>query len=475
MRDHLEQPRGRGHVPVGASTGAAGGAACGDLVRISVRADGDRVTEAGFDASGCAAAIAAGSAAVELVAGRLLLDAARVDADAIARELGGLLPAKRHAAELAEDALHRALGGAARMAEVPAPGGSRVLVAMSGGVDSTVAALLCRDAGDEVVGVTLELWADAENDGERSCCSAGAVRSARALAHSLGIPHLTLDLREEFRAGVVERFLADHAAGLTPNPCVRCNGDVRLDGMVELAGRLGARALATGHYARVHGDGLGPLVRVAADVTKDQSYMLAAVAPQTLARLRFPLGELTKPQVRELAARAGLPVAGKRDSQDLCFLAGTTRPAFLARHAGLDAGAGEIVDSAGAVLGAHPGHHEFTIGQRRGLGIAAPEPLYVIAKDAGANRVVVGSRRELNARRVTVRDATLHRDGAAIDRVKLRYRSRPLGGRIAAPAGPGEHERLELELTEAVEGAAPGQTACLMAGDLVVGEATIAA
>jgi tRNA-specific 2-thiouridylase len=256
---------------------------------------------------------------------------------------------------------------------------------------------------------------------------------------------------------------------------VRCNGDVRLDGMVELAGRLGAGALATGHYARVHDDPLGPLVRVAADGAKDQSYMLAGVAPGTLARLRFPLGELTKPEVRALAEKAGLPVAAKRDSQDLCFLAGTTRPAFLARHAGLRAGTGEIVDTSGVVVGAHPGHHEFTIGQRRGLGVAAAEPLYVIGKDAATNRVVVGSRRELRSRKVAIRDATLLRDGAAIDRVKLRYRSRPLGGRIAGDAAAGAHAHLELELTEPVEGAAPGQTACLMAGDLVVGEATIAA
>src|SRR5207245_5347521 len=179
--------------------------------------------------------------------------------------------------------------------------------------------------GNEAVAVTLELWSDPENDGERSCCSAQAVRGARALAHELGMAHFSVDLREEFRAGVVDPWLAEHAAGLTPNPCVRCNGSVRLDAMLDLAQRLGAAALATGHYARVR-DGL---LRIAADPAKDQSYMLAALAPASLARMRFPLGELTKPEVRALAAQADLPVASKADSQDLCFLAGTDRASFL--------------------------------------------------------------------------------------------------------------------------------------------------
>src|SRR5205807_3395235 len=164
---------------------------------------------------------------------------------------------------------------------------------------------------------------------------------ARSLAHSLGMPHLSIDLRGEFRAGVVEHWLTDHAAGLTPNPCVRCNGSVRLDAMLELGERLGARTLATGHYARVHD---GPLLRVAADERRDQSYVLSALAPGSLARLRFPLGHMCKPEVRRLAREAGLAVAGRRDSQDLCFLAGTRQDAFLARHGGLGARSGAVVN-----------------------------------------------------------------------------------------------------------------------------------
>jgi tRNA-specific 2-thiouridylase len=471
LQQHLSAPVGRGHLPDRAATGAAGGAACGDLVRVSVAVEDEHVADAGFDAAGCGATLAAGSAAVSLVRGRALLDALRVGPDAIAGELGGLGPGKRHAAELAADALARALGAAARADARLAPAPGRVLVAMSGGVDSAVAALLETRAGSEVAAVTLELWADPANDGERSCCSAQAVRGARALAHRMGIPHLTMDLREEFRAGVVQPFLDDHAAGLTPNPCVRCNGHVRLDAMLALAERLGAEAgLATGHYARVR-DGL---LHTAADPAKDQSYMLAATAPATLARLRFPLGELTKPEVRALAAEAELPVASKADSQDLCFLAGTDRASFLARHGGQRGRPGEIVRRDGRVLGRHRGHQHYTVGQRRGIGVAAAEPLYVLATDAASNRVTVGTRADLRAERVVVREATLYRDGAAVDRVKLRYRSRPLPARVAGAPPAGAHRRLELELGEPVDGAAPGQTACLMAGDAIVGQAPIA-
>jgi tRNA-specific 2-thiouridylase len=467
---HLTSPQGRGVVPAGAFTATVGGGACCDTVTVSLATDGERITGAGFSADGCGAAHAAGSAVVALVRGAPVLDAARIGPREIAAELGGLSPGKLHAAEVAADALARSLGAAAaaRGALAP-PRGGRTLVAMSSGVDSTVAALLCAAEG-ETIAVTLELWADPENDAERSCCSASAVSQARSLAHSLGLPHFTLDLREPFRSGVVDPFIAAYAAGETPNPCVGCNGHVRLDAMLELADRLGCAALATGHYARVR-DGL---LRAAADPAKDQTYMLAALAPASLARMRFPLGGLTKPAVRELAAAARLPVAGKRDSQDLCFLAGTDRPRFLARHGGIAARHGEIVDRDGTVLGHHDGHEAFTVGQRRGLGVAAGEPLFVIDKDPGGNRVVVGPAAALRTDRVRVRGARLHAPGARVDRVKLRYRSRPLPARVAGEPAAGSHRALTLELAEPVAGAAPGQLACLMDGELIVGWATIA-
>jgi len=466
---HLTSPQGyRREAQFAAEVG---GFQCCDRVRLAVTVQRDRITDAGFDAEGCGAATAAGSAAVTLARGRRLLEAARIGPREIAAELGGLSPAKLHAAELASDALARALGAAARESASLAPGG-RTLVAMSGGVDSSVAALLCGRGGDTVA-VTLELWSDPENDGERSCCSATAVSQARALAHAIGMPHFTLDLRPEFRAGVVEPFIAGYAGGETPNPCVGCNGHVRLDAMLELADRLGCAALATGHYARVVSEPSGPLLRVAADPAKDQTYMLAALAPDSLARMRFPLGELTKPEVRRIAADAGLPVAAKADSQDLCFLAGTDRARFLERHGGIEDRPGAIVHVDGRELGRHRGQHRFTVGQRRGVGVADSEPLYVLDKDPHSGRVVVGPSAALRTRRVAVRAARLHRPGARVDRVKLRYRSKPLRACVAGDPPPGRHPRLALELDEPVLGAAPGQLACLMDGELVVGWGTI--
>jgi tRNA-specific 2-thiouridylase len=474
LASHLETPVGRGHTPADAFTGAAGGAACGDLVRISLALDArdpeGRVLDAGFDASGCGAAIAAGSATVELLRGTPLLDAARIGADEIAAELGGLSAAKRHAAELAADALHRALGAAAREGARLEPVAERTLVAMSGGVDSAVAALLSARGGEQVVAVTLELWSDPENDGERSCCSAQAVRGARALAHGLGVPHLSIDLREEFRAGVVEHWLADHARGETPNPCVRCNGSVRLDAMLALGERLGSETLVTGHYARVEDD----LLRIAVDPVKDQSYVLAGLAPASLARLRFPLGGLRKEQVREIARREGLAVARKPDSQDLCFLAGTGLPRFLERHGDLQAVAGPIVDRRGCELGEHRGSRSYTIGQRHGLGIGGGEPLYVLATDAGANTVTVGPREALLSGSVAVRELTLRRAGAMVDHVKVRSRGRRIPCRLAGDLAAGGHAAATVELARPIERTAPGQVACLYAGELIVGYGTIA-
>ncbi|HEX5593875.1 MAG TPA: tRNA 2-thiouridine(34) synthase MnmA [Solirubrobacterales bacterium] len=474
----------------GAFTGAAGGAACGDLSRISFLVDDGRIHSVTFDAEGCGATRAATAAVAETIDGSPVLDAALIDIDTIDEAIGGLTPAKRHAAQLATDALHRALQGVASsslplipdsggLATSPKMGGQsskpkRVAVAMSGGVDSAVAALLAREEGAGVVGITVKLWSDPETDGAKACCSPEAVLGARGLAHQLGIPHFTLDLEEDFRRRVVDRFIGGYAGGQTPNPCILCNGEVRLAAMIDLAERLGAERLLTGHYARIVDDADGPLLATAADQAKDQSYMLAALPPELLGRLGFPLTELTKPEVREIAARYGLAVARKAESQDLCFLAGQGKGGFLRRHGGLRERDGAILDSAGRTLGRHRGHHDFTVGQRRGIGVSAPEALYVLATDAGANTVTVGTRAELEKRSVRVRDAVLHRDGSAVDAVKLRYRSRALPATVPA-AGRGRHSSLEVELAEAFPGVAPGQTAVLMAGDRIVGHGTISA
>src|SRR5213080_2081090 len=321
---------------------------------------------------------------------RLTLDGDRIasaEAEGLERPLEGLALLDAAAVggdELAVDALANALGPVFRA--TPEPG--RVAVAMSGGVDSAVALLR---AGPDAVGVTLRLWLDPRGpDAERACCSPEAVLAARATCHALGLPHVTLDLREEFRRAVVDPFVRGYARGETPNPCTRCNGGFRFAQLLAFARRAGASRLATGHYARtVERDGRRLLAR-AVDAQKDQSYMLAQLDPSQLDRISFPLGEQTKADTRAEAERAGLAAARRSESQEACFLAGDDYRAFLARQ-GLEARAGLILDEDGAELGRHSGYWRFTPGQRKGLGVSATEPLYALRSEAKTNTVVVGS------------------------------------------------------------------------------------
>jgi tRNA-specific 2-thiouridylase len=241
--------------------------------------------------------------------------------------------------------------------------------------------------------------------------------------------------------------------------------------MLELGERLGAQTLATGHYARVE---QGRLLRIASDVAKDQSYVLSALSPDSLARMRFPLGEMRKEQVRGLARAAGLEVARKPDSQDLCFLAGTRHSAFLERHGELGERPGPIIDSLGAVLGEHRGAHSYTVGQRHGLGIGAAQPLYVLQTDTLANTVTVGPRDALLAAELPVRELTLHRHGECVDGVRVRSHGRRLQCRLSHGLDAGRHASARIELAQPSERTAPGQIACLYAGELVVGYGTIA-
>ena len=396
---------------------------------------------------------------------RLSLEGDRIvgaEADGLERPLEGLTVLEAAAVggdELAVDALANALGQVFR-AE-PKPG--RVAVAMSGGVDSAVALLR---AGEDSIGVTLRLWLDPQGpDADRACCSPEAVLAARRTCHRLGIPHVTLDLREEFRRAVVQPFVRGYAAGLTPNPCIRCNGSFRFAELFAFAERAGAERLATGHYARiVERDGRLLLAR-AADERKDQSYMLARLDPRFLDRLWFPLGEQSKDATRAEAATAGLEAAGRAESQEACFLAGGDYRDFLARH-GLDAEDGPIVDEEGTELGRHDGVWRFTPGQRKGLGVAAEEPLYALRSDAATNTVVVGPRAALATTTVAVR-GRLH---LPLERAeaKLRYRSPAMGARIETLEGG-----FRLRLDRPAYGVAPGQAAVLYDDEAVVGAGTI--
>jgi tRNA-specific 2-thiouridylase len=292
------------------------------------------------------------------------------------------------------------------------------------------------------------------------------VIAARETCHRLGVPHVTLDLREEFRRAVVAPFVRGYARGETPNPCTRCNGGFRFAELLAFVRRAGAEQLATGHYARiVERDGRLLLAR-GADAAKDQSYMLAALDPRRLARVTFPLGEQDKETTRGEAERAGLAAARRPESQEACFLAGDDYRAFLTRH-GLESQEGPIVGEDGSELGRHNGFWRFTPGQRRGLGLAAPEPLYVLGTRPSTNAVVVGPRASLGCTVVTAR-GRLYAEAERVE-VKLRYRSRAVAARVEPTA-----RGFRLALDEPAYGVAAGQAAVLYDGDTVVGYGLIA-
>ena len=403
----------------------------------------------------------------ELAFVRLVVEGDRIveaDAPRMAKPLDGLTLLQAAAVPgemLAADALANALAEVFRAEPDP----DRVAVALSGGVDSAVALLR---AGPKAIGVTLRLWLDpAGPDSERACCSPEAVIAARETCHALGLPHVTLDLREEFRRAVVDPFVASYARGETPNPCGRCNGEFRFAELLAFADRAGAAKLWTGHYARiVERDGRRLIAR-AADPDKDQSYMLAPLDPTLLDRIEFPLGEQTKTATRSEAGAAGLEVAERRESQEACFLAGDDYRSFLERS-GLAPTEGAIVDEGGTELGRHDGVWRYTPGQRRGIGIAAAEPLYALRTDAATNTLVVGPRGSLACSTVEVR-GTLH---APVERVeaKVRYRSPALPAEVTATA-----DGFTLELARPAYGVAPGQIAVLYDDDAVVGCGVVSA
>lgn len=394
-----------------------------------------------------------------VVDGDLILEA---DTPGLTRSLAGLTLLEAAAVPgetLAADATANALA----QVFTATPAAERVVVAMSGGVDSAVALLR---SGANAVGVTLRLWADpAGRAAERVCCSPAAVIAARETCHALGRPHVTLDLREAFRANVITPFVEAYAAGQTPNPCSRCNGAFRFDELLAFCERAGARTLVTGHYARiVERDGV-PLIARGVDRGKDQSYMLATVALPAVAQLRFPLGEATKDEIRAEARVAGLAAATAPESQEACFLGGDDYRDFLERE-GLQPTPGPIVDDTGRQLGRHAGLWRYTPGQRRGIGVASDEPLYAVRADRKTNTLVVGRKAALAVNMVDVRGSQY----VPVTRAdaQLRYRSAPAPAAVeATPTG----FRLSFERPQ--YGVAPGQVAVLYDDGVVVGAGVI--
>ncbi|HYJ79955.1 MAG TPA: tRNA 2-thiouridine(34) synthase MnmA [Longimicrobiaceae bacterium] len=352
-----------------------------------------------------------------------------------------------------------------------------VLVAMSGGVDSSVAAALLVEQGHRVIGVTMKTfcYSDAEAQAaapSRSCCGLDGIMDARSVADRLGIAHYVFDVEREFTRDVIDDFVGEYAAGRTPNPCVRCNGNTKFRDLLRRGELLGCDAIATGHYARMGTDGRGnPVLLRGMDADKDQSYFLWALPPELLPKLMFPLGELTKPQVREKARELGLVTADKPESMEICFVPDGDYPRFLAKrlgsgHAAL--AAGNLVTTSGEVVGEHEGYARYTVGQRRGLGGGRGLPLYVLASRPETREVVVGTMEELHRPDVTIGELNwlgdAPRPGDRIS-IQIRHRAKPVAAQV---------ERLEagsiiLRFDQPQRAVSPGQSAVMFRDEVVLG------
>jgi len=345
------------------------------------------------------------------------------------------------------------------------PAETRVVVAMSGGVDSSVVAAELASEGYDVVGVTLQLYDHGAALAKKGACCAGRdIHDARRVAETMGFPHYVLDYENTFRAAVIDEFADSYLAGATPVPCIRCNERVKFRDLLETARDLDADCMATGHYIQRKMGARGPELHRAADPARDQSYFLFSTTPEQLAFLRFPLGHLrSKAETRALAARHGLPVADKPDSQDICFVPNGNYAAVIEKLRPGAAEPGEIVDATGRVLGEHRGVIHYTIGQRRGLGIGGlADPLYVVRLDVERRQVVVGPKEMLATRRVPVREVNWLGDGAFADAAERQIEVRVRSTRPPLPAvlRPLSATEAEVELLAPEEGVSPGQ-ACV--------------
>lgn len=482
---HFLAPETAGELENPDGSGQAGEPGCGAVIRIDIRFRGESIDEAGFLASGAPSAIVVASILTGLVRGGGWRTAAAISPgqliSAARRSRGDESPPADaamldRAASFAVEALHLALEDALRRDRFPAAPAvdeSAVMVAMSGGVDSSTACLLLHEEGRQVTGVTMRLWEAGEEEPAAgpSCCSPEAIIEARSVCHSLGLPHLTVDCTTDFATGVIENFISEYRDGRTPNPCVRCNGEFRFPALMKLADRLGAADVATGHYARVLGKGGEAALARGVDRRKDQSYMLAGIDPALLGRLVLPLGKMKKRETRERARLGGLAAHARRESQDICFIPDGDYRLFLRRRGGVQAGGGDVVDTAGRKIGTHEGYYAYTVGQRRGLKVSAPGPLYVLGTDPARNLVIAGEHARLATSLIELDGVRQLRplDEAAGLEVQVRYNSPPVGVRRCGRRG----SRWYLELEEPVFGVAPGQTAVIYGGEVVIAAGSI--
>jgi tRNA-specific 2-thiouridylase len=348
-----------------------------------------------------------------------------------------------------------------------------VVVAMSGGVDSSVAAALLVERGYRVIGMMLRLWSEPGTEGENRCCTPDAMAMARRIAASLGIPFYAVDVQERFYDVVVQPFVAGYVQGVTPNPCIFCNRFIRWGFLLDRARAFGADFLATGHYARLNRQDETVRLLRGIDPAKDQSYVLSALTQNQLRQSLFPVGEIAKPRVRELARQFNLPVADRADSQDLCFLARRDYRDFLARQAPQAVHPGPMVNSAGQVVGEHQGLAFYTIGQRKGLGIASPEPLFVLRKDMQSNTLVVGPAAELGQRELSASAvnwvAGMRTSGEVRVQAKIRYKAVEAWANVT----PDGDDKAQVVFDQPLRDITPGQRVVFYQDEECLGGGTI--
>ncbi len=344
----------------------------------------------------------------------------------------------------------------------------RVAVAMSGGVDSSLAAALLKEASYEVIGVTMQIWPRQASERDRigGCCGLEAIEGAQQVAYKLGIPHYVMNLRDIFAQMVIADFCREYSLGRTPNPCIKCNQYIKFEALLQKAKELDADFLATGHYARIDHSPNGYRLLKAVDLSKDQSYFLYTLGQRELQHLLFPLGNLYKVEVRKLAAKMGLPTSNRRDSQDVCFITDNDYRSFIAKHVPLKPG--DIVDTEGKILGKHGGLARYTVGQKQGLGLASNKRLYVLKLDTANNRLVIGTKDQLLSDRLIASKLSwvsgeIPREPNNIT-AKIRYKSPEVAAKLCLSDGTAE-----VNFNQPQSAATPGQAIVFYQGDVVLG------